>query len=442
MESTATRIVERLRRAGHEAFFAGGCVRDMLLGQPAHDIDVATSARPEDVEKIFSRTFAVGAQFGVIVVLEDGMEFQVATFRADGAYIDGRRPESVVFTTAEGDALRRDFTMNGLFFDPIEKRVLDFVGGEADLRAGVVRAIGDAAARFSEDKLRLLRGVRFAASLGFEIEEKTWTALRLKSAEIMQVSAERIREELVKIFLHPSRVNGFDLLDKSGLLDVILPEVGAMRGCEQPPDFHPEGDVFVHTRLMLSLLPNEVSVPLVFSVLLHDTGKPGTFRRDETGRIRFNGHEGVSGTITEKVFERLRFSNAETEATLAGVLNHMSFKDVKNMRVATLKRFLARPTIEDEMALHRVDCKGSHGLLDNYDFLREKQVEFSREPLIPPPLLTGHDLIRMGRTPGRGFKKILDAVQSLQLEGSLTTREEATRWVEQNPDFVECPRLR
>lgn len=416
-------------------------MRDMLLGQPAHDIDVATSARPEDVEKIFPRTFAVGAQFGVIVVLEDGMEFQVATFRADGAYIDGRRPESVVFTTAEGDALRRDFTMNGLFFDPIEKRVLDFVGGEADLRAGVVRAIGDAAARFSEDKLRLLRGVRFAASLGFEIEEKTWKALRLKSAEIMQVSAERIREELVKIFLHPSRVKGFDLLDKSGLLDVILPEVGAMRGCEQPPDFHPEGDVFVHTRLMLSLLPNEVSVPLVFSVLLHDTGKPGTFRRDETGRIRFNGHEGVSGTITEKIFERLRFSNTESEATLAGVLNHMSFKDVKNMRVATLKRFLARPTIEDEMELHRVDCKGSHGLLDNYDFLREKQFEFSREPLIPPPLLTGHDLIQMGRTPGRGFKKILDAVQSLQLEGSLTTREEAMRWIEQNPDFVECPRL-
>lgn len=416
-------------------------MRDMLLGHPAHDIDIATSARPEDVEKIFSRTFAVGAQFGVIVVLEGGMEFQVATFRADGAYIDGRRPESVVFTTAEGDALRRDFTMNGLFFDPIEKRVLDFVGGEADLRAGVVRAIGDAAARFSEDKLRLLRGIRFAASLGFEIEEKTWTALRLKSAEIMQVSAERIREELVKIFLHPSRVKGFDLLDESGLLDVILPEVGAMRGCEQPPDFHPEGDVFVHTRLMLSLLPSEVSVPLVFSVLLHDTGKPGTFRRDETGRIRFNGHEGVSGTITERIFERLRFSNAETEATLAGVLNHMSFKDVKNMRVATLKRFLARPTIEDEMELHRVDCKGSHGLLDNYDFLREKQVEFSREPLIPPPLLTGHDLIRMGRTPGRGFKKILDAVQSLQLEGSLTTREEATRWIEQNPDFVEHPHL-
>ncbi len=441
MESTATRIVERLRRAGHEAFFAGGCVRDMLLGKQAHDFDVATSARPEDVEKLFPRTFAVGAQFGVIVVLEEGMEFQVATFRSDGAYIDGRRPEFVVFTTAEGDALRRDFTINGLFFDPIEKRVLDFVGGEADLRAGVVRAIGDAEARFSEDKLRLLRGVRFAASLDFEIEEKTWAALQLKSAEITQVSAERIREELVKIFLHPSRVAGFDLLDKSGLLDVILPEVGVMRGCEQPPDFHPEGDVFVHTRLMLSLLPDEVSVPLVFSILLHDTGKPGTFRRDETGRIRFNGHEGVSGTITENIFERLRFSNAETEATLAGVLNHMSFKDVKNMRVATLKRFLARPTIEDEMELHRVDCSGSHGLLDNYDFLREKQLEFSREPLIPRPLLTGHDLIQMGRTPGRGFKKILDAVQSLQLEGSLTTREEAMRWVEQNPDFVECPLL-
>jgi poly(A) polymerase len=239
----------------------------------------------------------------------------------------------------------------------------------------------------------------------------------------------------VKIFTHPSRVRGFDLLDACGLLEILLPEVTRMKGCEQPPDFHPEGDVFVHTRLMLSLLPPEVSVPLVFSVLLHDTGKPGTFRRDETGRIRFNGHESVSAEITTAIFERLRFSNAETDATVVGVKNHMSFKDVKNMRVATLKRFLARPTIEDEMELHRVDCLGSHGLLDNHEFLRTKQVEFSNAPLIPPPLITGRNLIASGYKPSPLFKKILDAVEAMQLEGTITTPEEALAWVRAQSEF-------
>ncbi len=437
MEAVATRIVRRLRAAGHEAFFAGGCVRDRLLGREAHDIDIATSARPEDVQRMFSRTVAVGAQFGVVVVLEEGAEFQVATFRADGVYVDGRRPESVVFTTAEGDALRRDFTVNGLFFDPVDGRVLDFVGGEADLRAGVVRCIGDADARFGEDKLRLLRGVRFAATLGFDVEEGTWEALCRRAGGIRAVSAERIRDELVKIFRHPSRVRGFDLLDASGLLGILLPEVEAMKGCEQPPEFHPEGDVFVHTRLMLSLLPEEVSLPLVFSVLFHDIGKPPVFFRDETGRIRFNGHEGVSAEMTEAIFGRLRFSNAETEATVAAVKNHMAFKDVRNMRVATLKRFLSRPTIEDELELHRVDCLGSHGLLDNYEFLLEKREEFSREPLIPPPLVTGRDLLEMGWSAGPLFKKVLDAVQVRQLEGSLTSREEALDWIASNRRMME-----
>jgi poly(A) polymerase len=437
MEEAALRIVRRLREAGHEALYAGGCVRDMLLGKAAHDIDIATSARPEDVQQLFPRTVAVGAQFGVIVVLEGGHDFQVATFRADGAYIDGRRPESVVFTTAEGDALRRDFTINGLFFDPVSRTVIDYVGGQEDLRAGIVRSIGAADERFAEDKLRLLRCVRFAAALGFAIEPATWDALCRKAPEITSVSAERIRDELVKIFLHPSRVAGLDLLEKSGLLAVVLPEVAALRGCEQPAEFHPEGDVYVHTRLMLSLLPEQVSVPLVFSVLLHDIGKPGTFQRDPTGRIRFNGHESLSAAMTEKIFDRLRFSNAEADDTLVAVKNHMAFKDVKNMRVATLKRFLARPTMEDEMELHRVDCLGSHGLLDNYEFLRGKQDEFSREPLIPPPLITGRDLIDLGRRPGPDFKAILDAVQVRQLEGALQTREEALAWVAQNPDFME-----
>lgn len=429
MEATAARLVERLRAAGHEALFAGGCVRDRLLGKEARDIDIATSARPEEIQKLFPRTVAVGAQFGVIVVLEDGGEFQVATFRSDGAYRDGRHPESVAFTTAEGDALRRDFTVNGLFYDPVDRRILDFVGGEADLRAGVIRCIGDSRARFAEDKLRLIRCVRFAASLGFEIEAETWRALQERAPEINAVSAERIRDELVKILIHPSRVRGFDLLDQSGLLAVLLPEVEALKGCEQPADFHPEGDVFVHTRLMLSLLPERVSMPLVFSVLLHDIGKPPTFHLDETGRIRFSGHESVSAAMTEKILARLRFSNAETEATVVAVKNHMAFKDVQNMRVATLKRFLARPTIDDELELHRVDCQGSHGMLDNHDFLLRKRVEFSNEPLIPPPLLNGRDLIAAGLKPGPCFKTLLDAAQALQLEGGLKTREDALAWL-------------
>lgn len=437
MEATATRIVRRLRDAGHEAYFAGGCVRDRLLGRAAHDIDVATSARPEEVQKLFPRTVAVGAQFGVVVVLEGGGEFQVATFRADGAYIDGRRPESVTFTTAEGDAQRRDFTVNGLFFDPVEGEVLDFVGGEADLKARVIRCIGEPAERFREDKLRLLRCVRFAATLGFEIAPPTWAALREMAPSITAVSAERIRDELVKIFVHPSRVRGFDLLDESGLLRVLLPEVAELKGCDQPPEFHPEGDVFVHTRLMLSLLPETVSVPLVFSVLLHDIGKPPARRVDETGRIRFNGHESIGAEMAERVFVRLRFSNAQTDATVAAVKNHMAFKDVQNMRVATLKRFLARPTIADELELHRVDCLGSHGLVDNYGFLLAKREEFSREPLIPPPLVTGQDLIALGWEPGPAFKRALDAVQVRQLEGSLASRDEAIGWVASHRDLVE-----
>lgn len=439
MEATATRIVMRLREAGHEAFFAGGCVRDMLLGKSAHDIDIATSARPQEVQKLFPRTVAVGAQFGVIVVLEGGGEYQVATFRSDGAYIDGRHPDSVVFTTAEGDAQRRDFTVNGLFYDPVEKRVLDYVGGEADLKSKVLRCIGDPDARFTEDKLRLIRCVRFAAVLGFEIEASTWEALCRKAPEITVVSAERIRDELVKIFTHPSRVRGFDLLDQCGLLAVLLPEIDTLKGCEQPPEFHPEGDVFVHTRLMLSLLPEEVSAPLVFSVLLHDAGKPAAFHIDETGRMRFNGHEGISARITERVFDRLRFSNAEKEATIVAVKNHMAFKDVQNMRVSTLKRFLARPTIDDELALHRVDCLGSHGMLDNYEFLFRKREEFSSEPLIPQPLITGRDLMSAGRKSGPIFKKILDAVQALQLEETLKSKEEALAWVAAQEEFNEVP---
>jgi poly(A) polymerase len=429
MEEAARRIVARLRDAGHVAYFAGGCVRDILRGQTPKDFDVATNATPEVVQKIFPRTYAVGAHFGVIVVLEEGLQFEVATFRSDDAYVDGRRPVSVHFSSPEEDAKRRDFTINGMFYDPVQEQVIDFVAGRADLEAKLIRAIGQANERFEEDRLRMLRAVRFATVLGFEIDPATWQALVDRAPTITEISAERIREELVRIFVSPNRVRGWDLLDESGLLRAILPELEAMKGCAQPAQFHPEGDVFVHTRLMLKLLPPEVSVPLVFSVLLHDVAKPVTSTVDETGRIRFNGHDRVGAEMTEQIMERLRFSRAEIEATAEMVRQHMVFKDVPNMRVAKLKRFMARPTFGEELELHRVDCASSHQMLDNYQFLLGKQDEFANEPIIPPPLVRGEDLIALGLNPGPKFGEILEAVETRQLEGALRDREEALAWV-------------
>jgi poly(A) polymerase len=416
--------------AGFVALYAGGSVRDMLLGHDPQDYDIATDARPEQVQKLFPHTYAVGAHFGVVVVHECGHDFQVATFRSDMQYVDGRRPEGVTFSTPKMDAERRDFTINGLFYDPIKKEIIDYVDGQRDLRAKIVRAIGDPVARFREDRLRLLRAVRFTAVLDFKIEPATWAAVKEHATEIHDVSAERIREELVKIFLHRSRVHGFDLLVESGLMREVLPEVMALQGCQQPPQFHPEGDVFVHTRAMLGLLPERVSVPLVFGVLFHDLGKPGTYSVDETGRIRFNGHDKLGATMTEEIMTRLRFSRAEIDATVSAVLNHMVFKDVQEMRVAKLKRFMARPGFDDELELHRVDCVSSHGMVDNYEFLARKRDEFAAEPLIPPPLVTGQDLKALGMKPGPQFKEILDAVATRQLEGTLRTREEALAWVQ------------
>lgn len=428
-ESAARSIVERLRAEGFEALYAGGCVRDTLLGLTPCDYDVATNARPEQVEGIFPRTVPVGAQFGVILVLEGGSEIQVATFRGDGTYLDGRHPESVRFTDARGDSLRRDFTINGLFYDPIGDKVLDFVRGREDLRAGVVRAIGNPTERFAEDRLRLLRAVRFATTLGFKIDPLTWKAVITWVADIHVVSAERIREELVKILLSPNRLRGFDLLNESGLLREIIPELESLKGCDQPPEFHPEGDVFVHTRLMLSLLAPDASLPLILSVLFHDIGKPSSRMVDETGRIRFNGHEGISAEMTLRLLQRLRFSNDVIDAVIPTVRLHMSFKDVPNMRMATIKRMMARPTFNDELELHRVDCLASHGMLDNHSLLLAKREEFSHEPLIPPPLISGHDLIALGWKPGSRFAEVLQAVQNRQLEGTLTTREEAMDWI-------------
>ena len=429
MELTARALVDRLRTAGYLAYFAGGCVRDLVRQQTPKDIDIATDARPEEVQKIFRRTHAVGAHFGVVVVVEDDRQFEVATFRSDGAYLDGRHPVAVNYSSPEADARRRDFTINGMFFDPPNDAVIDFVGGREDLAAGIVRAIGDPAQRFAEDRLRLLRAIRFATVLQFEIEPLTWEAIIQAAPGIKEISAERIREELVRIFLSPQRVRGWDLLDASGLMNAVLPELEAMKGCEQPPQFHPEGDVFRHTRLMLDLLPEKVSLPLVLSVLFHDIGKPPTSSVDNDGRIRFNGHDRVGADMTEAIMQRLRFSRAEIDATVEAVRQHMVFKDVPNMRIAKLKRFMARPNFADELELHRVDCVSSHGMLDNYAFLQRKQTEFASEPIIPPPLVRGDDLIALGMKPGPRFREILDAVETQQLEGELSDRDEALAWI-------------
>jgi len=429
MEKVAREVAARLRESGHIAYFAGGCVRDMVRRLTPKDYDIVTDARPEIVQRLFPQTVAVGAHFGVIIVLENGFQFEVATFRSDDAYIDGRHPSSVHFSSPEEDAQRRDFTINGMFYDPVAEEVIDFVGGHADIDAKLVRAIGDPAQRFAEDRLRMLRAVRFATALDYEIDKTTWDALVINAPSINQISAERIRDELVRIFLSPNRVRGWDLLDFSGLMRAILPELEAMKGVLQPEQFHPEGDVFVHTRLMLQLLPETVSPPLVFAVLFHDVAKPVTATVDTTGRIRFNDHDRIGAQMTEAIMRRLRFSGAEIEATVEMVRQHMVFKDAPNMRVAKLKRFMSRPTFDEELELHRVDCESSHRMLDNYEFLLRKREEFANEPIIPPPLVRGDDLIALGLKPGPKFGEILEAVETRQLEGTLCSSEEALEWV-------------
>lgn len=412
-------------------------MRDMLLKLEPHDYDIATSALPETVEKLFSRTIAVGVQFGVVIVLEKNaegkdVEIQVATFRHDGLYSDGRHPTSVVFTSAQEDAKRRDFTINGLFYDPIGEKVFDYVDGRTDLEKKIIRAIGDPWQRFAEDKLRLLRAIRFATTLGFKIDPVTWEALCKLAPEIHCVSAERIRDELQKILLSPQRLEGFDLLNASGLLKEVLPEIEQLKGCEQPPEFHPEGDVFVHTRLMLAMLPKQVSLPLVLSVLFHDIGKPATRTVTEAGKMCFYGHDQVGATMTERLLQRLRFSNEMIDAVVPAVRLHMSFKDVPRMRLSTLRRMMARPTFEDELELHRVDCASSHGMLDNYELLQQKKKEFASQPLIPRALVSGRDLLDLGMKPGPVFGTVLQSLKEAQLENLITTREEALVWVKQH----------
>jgi poly(A) polymerase len=429
-------IVRTLRTAGHAALFAGGCVRDMLRGVMPHDYDVVTNAKPEQVRALFPKTFEVGAQFGVVLVLSEGETFEVATFRCDDAYEDGRRPTSVTFSTPEADARRRDFTMNGLFYDPVAESVLDYVGGRADIERRVVRCIGDPVARFTEDKLRMLRAIRFACNLGHTIEPATFHAIQQMAPQITVVSAERIRDELIKTFTRSHAGEGLRLLEESGLLAVVLPEVAVMKGCEQPPQFHPEGDVFRHTCLMMDAL-RDPSVTLAFGTLLHDVGKPLTFQR-APDRIRFNEHDAVGAQVAEAVLRRLRFPNDTLEAVVACVENHMVFRHATEMRKAKLKRLLSRPTFAEELELHRLDCLASHSDLTNHEFLRTAQVEMPPAVVAPAPLLTGHDLLALGMKPGPSLGALLREARELQLEEKLRSREEALAWAEARKTGGRC----
>jgi len=435
LESKAVRIVRRLSEAGHSALFAGGCVRDMLRDEEPHDYDVATDATPEEVQALFERTLAVGSQFGVIIVLLGEDQFEVATFRTEEGYSDGRRPDAVHFADAEDDAERRDFTINGIFYDPIEQKVLDFVGGQEDLKAGIVRAVGDPSLRFGEDALRMLRAVRFSARFGFPIEGGTLAALRAHAPAIRRISAERIREELAKLLTGPNRGSGLIMLRDTGLLQHILPEIVAMDGCEQPEEYHPEGDVFVHTCTSLDLA-EAPSVELAFGILLHDVGKPVT-RTEAADRTRFHRHDKAGADLARAICERLRFSTAQTEAIVDLVASHMKFMHVEDMRLSTLKRLLRKPDIDEHIELFRVDCLASHGKLDKHAFCRAKLDTLKEEEIHPPRLLSGHDLIDLGYQPGPLFTEILDRVEDSQLEGEMKTRDEALALVRR--DF---PRLR
>ena len=429
-------VVARLRSEGYQAYYAGGCVRDLLLGHEPADFDVATDARPEVVLNLFPRTFSVGAHFGVVLVAaeEAGREIvtEVATFRSDGAYSDGRRPDQVSYSSSpEEDVLRRDFTINGMMLDPmllaesgdISCSVLDFVGGRRDLEAGVVRAIGDPHLRFSEDKLRMLRAVRFAARFGFEIEAGTAAAIRAQASEISSVSRERIRDEVTRMLTEGRAKHAFELLDSTALLHWVLPEIERMKGVEQPPQYHPEGDVFVHTLLLLEKLEAGCTSTLAWGALLHDVGKPATFRR-APDRIRFDGHVEVGVRIAEDICGRLRFSKEDTAQIVALVGNHMRFGDVEKMKDSTLKRFFRLPNFNEHLELHRLDCLSSHGGLELYEYARQRYEAMPVEAVRPTLLVTGRDLIAAGYRPGEGFKEMLWLAEDAQLEGRIHTRED------------------
>ena len=430
----ANRICRVLCDKGHQAYLVGGCVRDLVLGREPSDYDVATDAKPAEVQHLFPRSLAVGAQFGVIVVTENGVQVEVATFRSDLGYSDGRHPDHVEYSKrAEDDVRRRDFTINALLMDPETGKVLDFVGGRDDLDAGIIRAIGDAKQRFQEDKLRMMRAVRFAARFRYAIEASTFSAIKKLAPQIGQVSAERARDELTKMLTEGAARRAFDLLDESGLLAHMLPEIARMKGVEQPPQFHPEGDVWVHTLMMIEHLEAGCSPTLAWGVLLHDVGKPATFKPPSgpNGRIRFDEHVEVGARMAIEICRRLRFSNEETEQIAALVANHLRFKDVLQMKDSTLKRFVRLNRFEEHLELHRLDCTASHGNLENYEFVRRFLAETPPEQVRPPRLLTGDDLITMGLVPGPSYKEILGAVEDAQLNGKIRNREEAVAFVKE-----------
>src|SRR6202158_3428522 len=439
----ADEIVRTLRERGHQAYFAGGCVRDLLLSREPADYDVSTDATPRQVMQIFPRILSVGEQFGVVLVPESGgatgvlarqgTVVEVATFRSDVGYSDGRHPDEVRFSKdPREDVQRRDFTINGMMLDPATNEVLDFVGGRDDLKAGIVRAIGDPERRFTEDKLRMLRAVRFAARFDYKIDPATMAAIQKLAPKIHQVSCERVREELTKMLTEGQARRAFELLDSSGLLPEVLPEIAAMKGVQQPPQYHPEGDVFVHTLLLLEKLqPNasgSVSKTLAWGALLHDVGKPATFRI-APDRIRFDGHVEVGVKMAAEILRRLRFSNYETDQILALIDNHMRFGVVQRMKQSTLKKFLRLPAFEQHLELHRIDCLSSHGQLDAYEYTREQLRSMPPEAIRPTPLITGRDLLEAGYEPGPRFKEVLTAVEDAQLEGRLTSREAAMDYV-------------
>lgn len=436
-QAAATAIVRRLRGAGHAAYLAGGCVRDLLLDRVPSDFDVATSAPPEIVLGMFPRTYAVGAHFGVVLVADrcgaGEVLTEVATFRSDGAYSDGRRPGSVRYTqSAQEDVQRRDFTINGMLLDPetlakggdAKAAVLDFVGGMDDLRSGTLRAIGVPALRFAEDKLRLLRAVRFAARFGFAIDGDTFAAIRATAGQVHQAGRERVRDELTRMWTEGAARRALELLDQTGLLREVLPEVAQLQGVEQPPQFHPEGDVWTHTLLLMEKLPADCPPTLAWGALLHDVGKPATFRR-APDRIRFDGHVEVGVRMAEAIATRLRMSNEDKAQIASLVANHMRFADAEKMRPATLKRFLRLGRFAEHLELHRLDCLSSHGQLDLYEFVKRHYETTPAEEVRPRPLITGHDLIAAGHRPGPGFREMLLRVEDAQLEGRIHTREEA-----------------
>lgn len=436
-------ICRVLRADGYQAYFVGGCVRDILLKREPADYDVSTDATPDQVQSIFQGSLAIGAQFGVVIVTEDAnkrsdavecpAQVEVATFRSDIGYSDGRHPDKVVYAkSAEEDVRRRDFTINALLLDPETDEVLDYVGGRQDLEAGVIRAIGEPERRFAEDKLRMLRAVRFAARFHYSIEPATFQAVQNQAPQIHQVSAERIRDELTKLLTEGAARRGFELLDESGLLREVLPEIAKMKGVPQPPEFHPEGDVWIHTLMMLEGLPPSCSATLAWGVLLHDVGKPPTFRSAaETGdRIRFDEHTEVGVRMAEAICRRLRFSNNDTEQVMALVANHMRFKDVERMKTSTMKRFARLARFPEHLELHRLDCLASHGSLEAYNFVQKFLAETPPEMVRPTRLISGNDLMDLGFRPGPSFKEMLEAVEEAQLSGQIQTREEALAFVE------------